>query len=65
MAKASCTTPRCCSDYDGEVEVITPYFGASGTGQINAIFPVTAQSGRAIPAAQASAAGGYKAFSRL
>jgi len=53
------------SDYDGEVEVITPYFGASGTGQINALFPVTPQSGRAIPAAQASAAGGYKAFSRL
>jgi 3,4-dihydroxyphenylacetate 2,3-dioxygenase len=24
------------------VEIITPYFGSSGTGQINAIFPVTA-----------------------
>ncbi len=27
--------------YAGQVEVITPYFGSSGTGQINAIFPVT------------------------
>jgi 3,4-dihydroxyphenylacetate 2,3-dioxygenase len=46
-------------DYDARVEVVTPYFGASGTGQINAIFPVTPQSGAAIPAAQASAADGY------
>ncbi len=28
------------NDYTGKVEVITPYFGSSGTGQINAIFPV-------------------------
>lgn len=27
--------------YTGKVEVVTPYFGSSGTGQINAIFPVT------------------------
>ena len=27
--------------YDQGVEVVTPYFGSSGTGQINAIFPVT------------------------
>lgn len=26
--------------YQGQVEVVTPYFGSSGTGQINAIFPV-------------------------
>ncbi len=26
--------------YQGKVEVITPYFGSSGTGQINAIFPL-------------------------
>jgi len=26
--------------YDQKVEVITPYFGSSGTGQINAVFPV-------------------------
>lgn len=26
--------------YRGKVEVITPYFGSSGTGQINAIFPL-------------------------
>jgi 3,4-dihydroxyphenylacetate 2,3-dioxygenase len=29
-------------DYASGVEIITPYFGSSGTGQINAIFPVTA-----------------------
>ena len=27
--------------YDRPVEVVTPYFGSSGTGQINAIFPVS------------------------
>ncbi len=43
------------SAYDGRAELITPYFGASGTGQLNAVFPVTPQAGRAIPAAQASA----------
>ena len=53
------------SDYDGQAEIVTPYFGASGTGQINAVFPVTPVSGRAIPAAQASAAAGYQAVSRL
>ena len=47
--------------YDAPVEVITPYFGASGTGQLNAIFPVTPMEGRAIPAAQASSADGYTA----
>ena len=26
--------------YNEKAEVITPYFGSSGTGQINAIFPV-------------------------
>ena len=26
--------------YQGKAEVVTPYFGSSGTGQINAIFPV-------------------------
>jgi len=45
------------SGYDAPVEVITPYFGASGTGQINAVFPVTPQSGAALPAAVASAGG--------
>jgi 3,4-dihydroxyphenylacetate 2,3-dioxygenase len=47
------------SDYDAQVEVLTPYFGASGTGQINAVFPVTPQHGRAIPKAVASRADGY------
>jgi len=55
------------SAYDGCAEVVTPYFGASGTGQINAVFPVTPQDGAAIPAAVASAAAGYHgvATSRL
>ncbi len=26
--------------YKGKVEVLTPYFGSSGTGQINAVFPI-------------------------
>ena len=47
----------------GKAEVITPYFGASGTGQINVVFPVTPQDGRAIPAAVASRADGYTAIS--
>jgi 3,4-dihydroxyphenylacetate 2,3-dioxygenase len=53
------------SDYDGCAEIVTPYFGASGTGQINAVFPVTPQSGGAIPRAQASSAEGYRAVSRI
>jgi 3,4-dihydroxyphenylacetate 2,3-dioxygenase len=28
------------TDYDRPVEIITPYFPSSGTGQINAVFPV-------------------------
>ncbi len=47
------------SAYDGKAEVITPYFGASGTGQINAVFPITPQDGGAIPKAVASRADGY------
>jgi 3,4-dihydroxyphenylacetate 2,3-dioxygenase len=47
------------SDYDAPAEVVTPYFGASGTGQINAVFPVTPQRGDAIPKAVASRADGY------
>ena len=53
------------SGYDGHAEVITPYFGASGTGQINAVFPVTPQDGSAVPPAVASSAGGYQAVARL
>jgi 3,4-dihydroxyphenylacetate 2,3-dioxygenase len=53
------------SDYDGQAEVLTPYFGASGTGQINAILPVTPQDGAAIPGPQSSAAKQYNAFPRL
>lgn len=47
------------SEYPGKAEVLTPYFGASGTGQINAVFPVEPVSGSAIPSAQASRADGY------
>jgi 3,4-dihydroxyphenylacetate 2,3-dioxygenase len=47
------------SAYDGRAEVITPYFAASGTGQINVVLPVTPQDGRAVPKAVASAADGY------
>ena len=53
------------SAYDGRVEVVTPYFGASGTGQINAIFPVTPQDGSAVPSPEASRAQAFKAFPRL
>jgi 3,4-dihydroxyphenylacetate 2,3-dioxygenase len=53
------------SAYEGRAEIITPYFGASGTGQINVVLPVTPQNGDAIPAAQASAAEGYRAFPRI
>lgn len=47
------------SQYTGNAEVITQYFGASGTGQINAVFPVMPVSGESIPKAQASSAAGY------
>jgi 3,4-dihydroxyphenylacetate 2,3-dioxygenase len=51
--------------YDAPADIITPYFGASGTGQLNAVFPVTPQNGEHIPAAQASAALGFQAVNRL
>ena len=47
------------SDYKGQAEIVTPYFGSSGTGQINAIFPVTPQDGSAVPKPVASSAEGY------
>ena len=47
------------SGYNSKAEVLTPYFGASGTGQINAVFPVTPQDGAAIPKAVASSVDGY------
>lgn len=53
------------SEYRGQAEVVTPYFGASGTGQINVVFPVTPVSGAAIPAPQASSAQGFQAVARL
>ena len=34
------TNPVVKVEYQGKVEVLTPYFGSSGTGQINAVFPV-------------------------
>ncbi|AJQ97669.1 3,4-dihydroxyphenylacetate 2,3-dioxygenase [Gynuella sunshinyii] len=42
------------SDYDQPAEIVTPYFGSSGTGQINAVFPVSPQTGQAVPEPQAS-----------
>ena len=53
------------SAYDGKADVVTPYFGASGTGQINAVFPVTPQDGAAVPPPEASRASGFKSFPRL
>ena len=47
------------SAYDAPADIVTPYFGASGTGQINVVLPVTPQDGRAIPKPVASAAEGY------
>ena len=47
------------SAYDAPAEVVTPYFGASGTGQINVVFPVTPQGGQAVPKPVASSAEGY------
>jgi 3,4-dihydroxyphenylacetate 2,3-dioxygenase len=51
------------SAYDGTVDIVTPYFGASGTGQLNAVFDVTPQTDARIPAAMASSANGYSAIS--
>jgi 3,4-dihydroxyphenylacetate 2,3-dioxygenase len=42
------------SDYDQRAEIITPYFGSSGTGQINVVFPVSPQTGKAVPQPKAS-----------
>ena len=50
------------SEYAGRGDVLTPYFGASGTGQINVVFPVTAVSGQSIPPAVASGPRGYTAM---
>ena len=53
------------SEYTGRAEIVTPYFGASGTGQLNAVFPVLPVSGAAVPRLQASTAEAYRAFPRL
>jgi 3,4-dihydroxyphenylacetate 2,3-dioxygenase len=53
------------SGYRGRAEIITPYFGASGTGQVNLILPVLPVGPEHIPAAQASSAQGYKAYARI
>ncbi len=53
------------SEYSGRAELVTPYFGASGTGQLNANFPVLPVSGRSVPRPQATATDGYRAFPRL
>jgi 3,4-dihydroxyphenylacetate 2,3-dioxygenase len=53
------------SNYDGKAEILTPYFAASGTGQINAVFPVTPQDGAVIPGPESSSAKHYRAYSRV
>lgn len=53
------------SKYDGQAEVLTPYFAASGTGQINAVFPVTPQDGSSLPPAQASNPAGVAYAARI
>ena len=53
------------SSYTGCAEILTPYFGASGTGQVNAVLPVLPVGDEGIPKAQASRAEGYRAFPRL
>jgi 3,4-dihydroxyphenylacetate 2,3-dioxygenase len=50
------------SAYDAPAEIVTPYFGASGTGQINVVFPVTPQDGRAVP--QGGSLGGRRLHQR-
>ena len=47
------------SEYDQPAEIITPYFGSSGTGQINAVFPVSPQTGASVPGPQASVTEGF------
>ncbi|MEY2804368.1 MAG: 3,4-dihydroxyphenylacetate 2,3-dioxygenase [Pseudomonadota bacterium] len=53
------------SAYEGRAEVITPYFGASGTGQVNAILPVLPVQADRIPEPQASRVEGYRAYPRI
>jgi len=53
------------SAYEGRAEVLTPYFPSSGTGQINAVFPVTPQDGNQIPSAQAILQASTPASARL
>jgi len=53
------------SEYAGKAEILTPYFPSSGTGQINAVFPVTPQTGHAIPPPQANQRAAVPASARL
>ena len=46
-ARAACTIPPCAGPaglgcYDQPAEIVTEYFASSGTGQLNAVFPVPA-----------------------
>jgi len=52
------------SEYDQKAEVLTPYFGSSGTGQINAVFPVSHVSGDKVPPSQASVTESFTPGSR-
>jgi 3,4-dihydroxyphenylacetate 2,3-dioxygenase len=53
------------SEYRAKVDVVTPLFGASGTGQINAVFPVTPVTGQAVPKPQAALQKVFNSFPRL
>ncbi|MEY3037497.1 MAG: hypothetical protein RL143_64 [Pseudomonadota bacterium] len=53
------------SEYNAPAEVVTPYFGASGTGQINAIFPVTEVTGSQVPQAVSPDSPSTEGASRL
>lgn len=53
------------SEYKGKGDVVTPYFGSSGTGQVNVIFPVNDVTGDQVPGAQASVSEAVTVGSRL
>ena len=53
------------SGYEGRAEIVTPYFGASGTGQLNAVFPVTPVGDEGIPGPRASAQGSASGAARM
>jgi len=67
MARASCTTPRCCwAPWTGPTTTAGPRSSRrTSVPRAPARFPVTPQTGAAIPRAQAAAAGYTAGSSRL